>query len=85
MSTSRGWVWHPEGFEGILNCEGASAVCQQEAMRIMATASSAGGEYSVKERHIVIFKHRRVAWYVKAADREANKQCAENKVLERAI
>lgn len=78
-------TFHDEGFQGILNCEGASEVCRQEAARILASAQSAGGEYSMHEEHVVRFGHQRVAWYVKAEDEEAVKQCSENKVLERSI
>ena len=77
--------WNHEGFEGILTCEGASAVCEQEAQRIMASAASAGGEYSLHSEIVTMFGSKRVEWFVKAEDREANRQCAENKVLERAI
>ena len=77
--------FHDEGFQGILNCDGASQVCEQEAARIMASAASAGGEYSMHSEHVVRFGHERVAWYVKAEDDKAIRQCSENKVLERSI
>lgn len=77
--------WNSQGFEDILNCDGASEVCQQEAARIMMSASSAGGEYSMHEEHVVRFGKLRVAWYVKAEDKKAIQQCSENKVLEGSI
>lgn len=80
-----GIKWNHEGFEAILNCEGASAICQEHAARIMATASGSGGTFSMHEEHVTRFGTTRVAWYVKADDEKAIKQCSENKVLERAI
>jgi hypothetical protein len=77
--------WNHDGFEGILTCEGASSICQQEAARIMASAASAGGAYSMHQEYVVRFSNKRVAWYVKADDDEAVRKCAEDKVLERAI
>ena len=79
------WKWHDEGFQGILNCEGASYVCEQEAARIMAAAASAGGKYEMSEAHVKRFGHVRVQWRVITVDREAKKQCAENNVLVRSI
>lgn len=77
--------WNHDGFEGILTCEGASQICQQEAARIMASAASSGGSFSMHQEYVVRFSNKRVAWYVKADDDEAIRKCSEDKVLERAI
>ncbi len=90
MSKRNGLEFHTQGFVDILTCGGVDEICRQHAMRIYAAASAEGGEFSVESKIVPRYKDDkhggvRIGWYVKAVDHEAIKQCAENKVLERAI
>lgn len=90
MSKRNGIEFHSQGFVDIMTCGGVDELCRNEAMRIYAAASAEGGEFSVESKIVSRYTDRkyggeRIGWYVKAVDHEAIKNCAENKVLERAI
>ena len=90
MRGMKGWKWHKKGFVGILTCGAVDELCREHAMRVYAAASAEGGEFSIESKIVPRYTDRkyggkRIGWYVKAVDHEAIKNCAENKVLERAI
>lgn len=85
-----GIEFHSQGFVDIMTCGAVDELCREHAMRIYAAASAEGGEFSVESKIVSRYTDRkyggeRIGWYVKAVDHEAIKNCAENKVLERAI
>ena len=90
MSKRNGIEFIHEGFAAIMTSDGVNELCYNEAQRIYAAASAEGGEFTLTSKVVSRYTDdkysgKRIGWYVKAVDHEAIKNCAENKVLERAI